>query len=134
LVISEVNQKPFRNEGFFCILYHMDLFIGILYGIVAQILTFLQLQGNIRWGLLEKYPVLTLLSAVPLSYLFLKSVEHIVKSSNGEIWPSRLIGFSIGIIVFALMSYLIFKEPITLKTVICLILGMVILAIQIIWK
>lgn len=112
----------------------MDLFIGILYGIVAQILTFLQLQGNIKWGLLEKYPVLTLLSAIPLSYLFLKSVEHIVKSSNGEIWPSRLIGFSIGIIVFALMSYVIFKEPITLKTVICLILGMIILAIQILWK
>ena len=112
----------------------MDLIIGILYGIVAQILTFLQLQGNIKWGFLQKYPILTLLSAIPLSYMFLKSVEHIVKSFNGEIWPSRLIGFSIGIIVFALMSYLIFKEPVTLKTVICLILGMVILAIQILWR
>lgn len=112
----------------------MDLFIGILYGIVAQILTFLQLQGNIKWGFLQKYPILTLLSAIPLSYMFLKSVEHIVKSFNGEIWPSRLIGFSIGIIVFALMSYLIFKEPINLKTVICLILGMIILGIQILWK
>ena len=112
----------------------MDLIIGILYGIVAQILTFLQLQGNIKWGFLQKYPILTLLSAVPLSYMFLKSVEHLVKSFNGEIWPSRLIGFSIGIIVFALMSYLIFKEPITLKTIICLILGMIILAIQILWK
>jgi multidrug transporter EmrE-like cation transporter len=112
----------------------MDLIIGILYGIVAQILTFLQLQGNIKWGFLQKYPILTLLSAVPLSYMFLKSVEHIVKSFNGEIWPSRLIGFSIGIIVFAFMSYLIFKEPITLKTVICLILGMIILAIQILWR
>ena len=112
----------------------MDLIIGILYGIVAQILTFLQLQGNIKWGFLQKYPILTLLSAVPLSYMFLKSVEHLVKSFNGEIWPSRLIGFSIGIIVFALMSYLIFKEPITLKTIICLILGMILLAIQILWK
>jgi multidrug transporter EmrE-like cation transporter len=112
----------------------MDLIIGILYGIVAQILTFLQLQGNIKWGFLQKYPILTLLSAIPLSYMFLKSVEHIVKSFNGEIWPSRLIGFSIGIIVFALMSYIIFKEPITLKTVICLILGMIILAIQILWR
>lgn len=112
----------------------MDLIIGILYGILAQILTFLQLQGNIKWGFLQKYPILTLLSSIPLSYMFLKSVEHIVKSFNGEIWPSRLIGFSIGIIVFALMSYLIFKEPISLKTVICLILGMVILAIQILWR
>jgi hypothetical protein len=112
----------------------MDLIIGILYGIFAQILTFLQLQGNVKWGFLTKYPILTLLSSIPLSYMFLKSVEHLVKSFNGEIWPSRLIGFSIGIIVFALMSYLIFKEPISLKTIICLILGMAILAIQILWK
>jgi multidrug transporter EmrE-like cation transporter len=112
----------------------MDLIIGILYGIAAQILTFLQLQGNVKWGFLQKYPILTLLSSIPLSYMFLKSVEYLVKSFNGEIWPSRLIGFSIGIIVFGLMSYYIFKEPLTLKTVVCLILGMVILGIQILWR
>lgn len=112
----------------------MELILGILYGLLAQILTFLQLQGNIKWGFLQKYPILTLLSSVPLSYLFLKSVEYLVKSFDGQIWPSRLIGFSIGIIVFGLMSYYIFKEPLTLKTVVCLILGMVILAIQILWR
>jgi multidrug transporter EmrE-like cation transporter len=112
----------------------MDLILGLIYGLIAQILTFIQLQGNIKWGFLEKYPILTLLSAVPLSYLFLKSVEHLVKSFNGEIWPSRLIGFSIGILVFSLMSYYIFKEPITLKTFVCLILGMAILGIQILWR
>ena len=112
----------------------MDLIIGILYGIFAQILTLLQLQGNIKWGFLQKYPILTLLSSIPLSYMFLKSVEHIVKSFNGEIWPSRLIGFSIGIIVFALMSYFIFKEPISMKTLVCLILSGCILGVQILWK
>lgn len=112
----------------------MDLILGIIYGLLAQILTFLQLQGNIKWGFLQKYPILTLLSAVPLSYLFLKSVEYLVKAFDGQIWPSRLIGFSIGIIVFGLMSYYIFKEPLTLKTIVCLILGMVILGIQILWR
>ena len=112
----------------------MDLILGLIYGLIAQILTFIQLQGNIKWGFLEKYPILTLLSAVPLSYLFLKSVEHLVKSFNGEIWPSRLIGFSIGILVFSLMSYYIFKEPITLKSFVCLILGMAFLGIQILWR
>lgn len=112
----------------------MNLILGIIYGLLAQILTFLQLQGNIKWGFLQKYPILTLLSAVPLSYLFLKSVEYLVKAFDGQIWPSRLIGFSIGIIVFGLMSYYIFKEPLTLKTIVCLILGMVILGIQILWR
>ena len=130
----KIFQKFLGNWDILCTLYHMELILGILYGLLAQILTFLQLQGNIKWGFLQKYPILTLLSAVPLSYLFLKSVEYLVKAFDGQIWPSRLIGFSIGIIVFGLMSYFIFKEPLTLKTIVCLILGMVILGIQILWR
>ena len=73
-------------------------------------------------------------SAIPISYLFIKSVEYFVMYFGGQIWPSRLIGFSIGIIVFALMSHYIFHEPINLKTVVCLFLGMCILLIQILWR
>lgn len=73
-------------------------------------------------------------TAVPISYLFIKSVEHLVSHYGGQIWPSRLIGFAIGIIVFGLMSYYLFKEPLNLKTIVCLILGGCILGIQILWK
>ena len=113
-------------------LYH--LVMGTIYGIVAQIITFLQLQGNIKWGLLAKYPILTLLTSIPMAWLFMKSVEHFVTAYNGEIWPSRLIGFAIGIIVFALMSIIMFKEPINMKTFVCLILSCCILGVQIFWK
>jgi multidrug transporter EmrE-like cation transporter len=112
----------------------MNLLLGMLYGLIAQILTFLQLQGNIKYHWFEKYPIILLSTAVPISYLFIKSVEYMVTYYDGQIWPSRLIGFAIGIIVFALMSYFIFKEPINLKTVICLILGGAILGVQILWK
>jgi multidrug transporter EmrE-like cation transporter len=106
----------------------------MLYGLIAQILTFLQLQGNIRYHWFEKYPIILLSTAIPISYLFIKSVELMVVYYDGQIWPSRLIGFAIGIIVFALMSYYIFKEPINIKTIVCLILGGGILGIQILWK
>jgi hypothetical protein len=112
----------------------MNLLLGMLYGLVAQIITFLQLQGNIKWGWYEKYPIMTLLTGVPMAYLFIKSVEYFVLAFDGQIWPSRLIGFAIGIIVFASMSYFIFKEPITTKTLVCLILSVGILGIQIFWK
>jgi hypothetical protein len=45
-----------------------------------------------------------------------------------------LIGFAVGIITFALMSYFLFKEPITLKTLVCLGLGTLIILVQIFWK
>jgi multidrug transporter EmrE-like cation transporter len=117
-----------------CILYHMNLLLGMLYGLIAQILTFLQLQGNIKYNWFEKYPIIVLSTAIPISYLFIKSVEHLVAHYDGQIWPSRLIGFAIGIIVFGLMSYYLFKEPLNLKTIICLLLGGCILGIQILWK
>jgi hypothetical protein len=110
------------------------LLVGILYGIIGQVLTFLQLQGNIKYGWFQKYPALLLLGAVPISFAFIKSVENLVGAYNGEIWPSRLIGFGIGAIIFTVMSILLFKEPFTLKTGICMLLASAILLIQIIWK
>ncbi len=110
------------------------LLLGFLYGLVAQILTFLQLQGNIKWNWYERYPILLLSISVPMAWLYIKSVEAFVVYFNGEIWPSRLIGFGIGIVVFALMSYFLFNEAISLKTFICLILACGILGIQIFWK
>jgi multidrug transporter EmrE-like cation transporter len=110
------------------------LLLGFVYGFIAQVLTFLQLQGNIKWNWYHKYPIIMLGMAVPISWLYIKSVEAFVHSFNGEIWPSRLIGFAIGIIVFALMSYFLFKEPVSTKTLICIVLAMCILGVQIFWK
>ena len=112
----------------------MNLLLGIFYGLLAQIITFLQLQGNIKYNWFQKYPVVILGAAIPISWLFIRSVEHLVIAYNGEIWPSRLIGFAVGIIVFGVMSYFLFGEAITLKTFICLLLAATILGIQIFWK
>lgn len=110
------------------------LLLGIVYGFLAQVITFLQLQGNIKWNWYQRFPILVLAAAIPISWLFIKSVESFVLAFDGEIWPSRLIGFAIGIIVFASMSYFLFKEPVTMKTFVCLILACLILGVQIFWK
>jgi hypothetical protein len=72
--------------------------------------------------------------SVPLSWLYIKSVEHFVAAFDGQLWPSRLIGFGLGITVFSLMSYYLFKEPFTPKTIVSIGLGLTIIAIQILWK
>lgn len=110
------------------------LLLGFVYGLIAQILTFLQLQGNIKYNWYQRYPWIMLGIAVPISWLYIKSVEAFVNHFNGEIWPSRLIGFGIGIIVFVILSWVLFREPVSLKTLICLILAIGILGVQILWK
>jgi multidrug transporter EmrE-like cation transporter len=107
---------------------------GIIYCIVAQILTFLQFQGGIKYGITEKHPWLLALGGIPISYLFMMSVTNFMKAYNGEIWPSRLFGFGIGIVIFTLMSHLLFNEHITWKTGVCILLGLVIIIIQVYWK
>jgi multidrug transporter EmrE-like cation transporter len=49
-------------------------------------------------------------------------------------WPGRLIGFGIGVIVFTIMSWLLFKEHPTPKTLVCLGLAFTIVILQIFWK
>jgi hypothetical protein len=110
------------------------LLIGILYGILGQIMSFLQLQGSVKYGWFQKYPIVILLSSIPAAWFYIKSVENLVNWGNGELWPSRLIGFGLGIIIFVSLSWLLFKEPITLKTFICLMLSFSILLVQIFWK
>ncbi len=110
------------------------LLLGIIFGTLGQVSSFMQLQGSIKYGWFQKYPILILLSSIPAAWFYIKSVEYLVSWGNGELWPSRLIGFGIGIVIFVSLSWILFKEPITLKTLICLLLALSILLIQMFWK
>lgn len=106
----------------------------MLWGLLGQIFSFMQLQGSIKYGWFVKYPIIILLSSIPAAWFYIKSVEHLVGAFDGQLWPSRLIGFGIGIVVFVGLSILLFKEPITAKTLVCLGLALSILGVQIFWK
>ena len=112
----------------------MQLLKGFIFGLIAQILTFFQLQGQIKYEWFKNHPIIMAFMGVPISLLFMYSVRSFVDAYDGQIWPSRLIGFGIGVIVFTIMSNLLFKEPLTLKTLVCLGLGVCIILIQLFWK
>jgi len=107
---------------------------GILIGLLAQVLVFFQLQGPLKYDLLKKYYWINVLMGIPISMLFMYSVKNMVMAFDGQMWPSRLIGFSIGAIVFTALSWSVFNEPITTKTLVCLMLSAAILIIQLVWK
>ena len=102
--------------------------------LLGQIGSFMQLQGAIKYGWYEKYMWIILLSSVPISYLYIVAVRMYVDGFGGQIWPSRLIGFALGIMVFTLMSIFLFNENMTTKTAICLILSFSVVLIQLFWK
>jgi hypothetical protein len=94
----------------------------------------MQLQGAIKYGWYEKYMWVILLSSVPISYLYIVAVRMYVEGFGGQIWPSRLIGFALGIMVFTLMSIFLFNEHMTTKTAVCLTLSFLVVLIQLFWK
>lgn len=112
----------------------MNFIIGFSFGVLAQVLTFVQLQGQFRWEWFKQHPWIVSLMGVPISFLYIMSVKYMVSHFGGELWPSRLMGFSIGAIVFSYMAHLWFQEPFTLKTLICLGLAFTIMMVQLFWK
>ena len=112
----------------------MNLLKGFIYGLLAQVLTFLQLQGQMKIEWFKNHPLIIAFMGVPISLLYMYSVKNFVEAYDGQIWPSRLIGFGIGVAVFTVMSHYMFREPLTPKTLTCLSLGVGIILIQILWK
>ena len=112
----------------------MNFIIGFLYGIVASVLTFIQLQGQFKWEWFRNNTMIVACMGIPISMLYLGSVKHLVAYFDGQLWPSRLMGFATGAIIFTIMSYTWFGEPLTGKTLTCLFLAFCIMMIQLFWK
>jgi hypothetical protein len=112
----------------------MNLIYGILIGLIAQLLTFIQLQGRFKYDWMKDNPHIMVLLGIPISYLFMASVKFMVEHFDGQLWPSRLIGFAMGTIMFTIMSIYWFNEHISIKTGMCLFLALCILLIQLFVK
>jgi len=112
----------------------MKLVYGILLGALAQTITFFQLQGGYKFEWMKNNPFILSLLGIPISLIFIYSVRYMVDAYDGQLWPSRLIGYGIGVSVFVLMSRFWFNEPTTLKTIICLLLSILIILIQLFWR
>ena len=109
------------------------IFILTVY-LFSQAFTFYQLQGHLWNKWIKEHPFLMTLMGVPVGYFVILASRQMVSLYDGQTWPNRIIGFSIGVIVFSIMAWFILKEPITTKTIICLSLSFIILLIQLFWK
>jgi multidrug transporter EmrE-like cation transporter len=111
----------------------MKIFYALLLSIIGQVVSFIQLQGQIAWKFPRENPYIMMLLGLPISLIFIKTTK-IFNDHYDANWPGRLIGFGVGVIVFTIMSWLIFKEHPTPKTLTCLGLAFTIVVLQIFWK
>jgi hypothetical protein len=124
-MIGEIKIKRNRN---------MNLFIGILLSILGQVLVFFQVQGTVKYQFLQEHKMWVIIMGMPITWIFMMATKHLVSWSDGVLWPTRLIGFSVGIVVFAILSKILFGETISAKTAVCIALALLIVVVQIFWK
>jgi hypothetical protein len=102
---------------------------------LAQTIVWLQVNSQFVWPESKKYNFfIALIGGTIISYLFIYSVRYIVEGFDGQVWPGRLIPTATGMIIFSIMTWLLLKQGIDLKTGICLALAVIILIIQLFWR
>ena len=110
------------------------LISGILFFLLAHIITFFQLNGQFKWEWFKEHEWVMVLVGIPISYLYILGTKHTVAGFDGLLWPTRFVGFGIGMIIYALFVSYFFNEGINSKTAISLLLSVVLIFIQVLWK
>lgn len=112
----------------------LNFLLGILLAFLAQCMTFIQLQGQFLSEWVRNNPLIFSLLGIPISYFFIKATHYLYLHFDNTVWPGRLVGFSLGIVAFSLLSYFLLGEIPTSKTWICIFLSVCIVLVQIFWK
>jgi hypothetical protein len=112
-----------------------DLVLGLGLIFIGQALIWFQTNGQFVWDSFKRNPLgLAIVFGTIISYLLIKGTFFIVRYFDGMLWPGRFIAFGLGIISFTALTWYYLGEGFTTKTVISLLLAVLLVIIQILWK
>lgn len=112
----------------------MKIVFGVLLFLLAHIVTWFQMNGQFMWGWFKDNTLILAIFGIPISYLYILGTKYTVEHFEGVLWPTRFIGFGVGIVVYAVLVGIFFKEGINLKTFVSLLLSSTLILIQLFWK
>ncbi len=112
-----------------------SLGIGLFLFLIGQVLAWYQTNGQFISTWIKDHPMLTaVIGGLPVGYSYILGTTYIVSAFGGELWPSRLLGFAMGVIAFTFLAYVHMGETVTTKTFVTLLLALAIVLIQVFWK
>ena len=94
---------------------------GSLSFLLAHIITWFQLNGQFKWEWFREHEWVMVLIGIPISYLYILGTKYTVLGFDGLLWPTRFVGFGIGMIIYAILVSYFFDEGINSKTAISLL-------------
>ena len=113
---------------------NINLLYGIIFFVIAHMGAFFQLNGQFKWDWFKDNEWVVAACGFILSFFYIWGTKYTVQGVDGLLWPSRFIGFGIGMVIYALGVSYFFGEGITTKTAISLGLCLILICIQVFWK
>jgi hypothetical protein len=112
----------------------MNLLYGILFLALGHIGAFFQLNGQLQWDWFKDNEWVIAACGFILSFFYIWGTKYTVAGMDGLLWPTRFIGFGIGIIIYAIRHTDNIIETNVLVTLISLGLCLILISIQVFWK
>ena len=111
-----------------------NIVIAFILFMVAQGMIWYQTNSQFFSDWVKERPLLMACLGIPISYILIYASRYVVAGFDGLLWPGRLIGFSTGMIIMAILTYVHLEEGITVKTGVTLLLAFIIVMVQLYWK
>ena len=110
------------------------LIYGSILYFIAHVATWFQMNSQFvfEWARNKQW-LTAMIFSIPIGLSFIYGTKYIVEYF-GLLWPGKILGFSIGNLVFAMLTYHVMGEAITPKTVVSLILSVALIGVQTFWK
>lgn len=112
----------------------MKLIFALSILIFVYIIGWHQLYGQFIHEFYKKYQWYLIFLSVPNTILSIYAAKILSEVFEGKIWPNRIFTFSIGIVMFTILTQVYFNEKLNIKTLTLIVLSLLIVILQIIWK
>ncbi len=103
---------------------------GFLVTVIAQIGAWFQHNLQFKYPRLDETWWGMYALSIPLTYVFILATKYNVIGYGGSIWGARFVGFAIGMLIYAILIQIFFKEPFTYKIGLQLFLCFAIIFVQ----
>jgi len=112
----------------------MKLFLAILLLSFVYVVGWYQLHGQFVNEWFRKWQYYLIFLSVPTTYISIRAIKLVNEHFEGKIWPNRILTFTVGIILFTILTSYHFDEKLSLKTLTLISLCGLIVFLQVIWR
>ena len=111
------------------------LVLAVIFFLIGNVLIWFQTNGQFIWKWFDKNPILlSVFFGSIISYVFIYATKYCYEYFDGLLWSIKFVGFAIGVLTYAGLTYYFMGEGINMKTFICLVLAVFIICIQVFLK